>query len=103
MAIKFRWLMALALLSIFGNLARGNLVGLPVSLETLGQQADIIFKGTVVSSKAVNHDGLAFGSFTGFITQDTEFNLISTIKGEVAGILWYSDITTLILSPLVPS
>jgi hypothetical protein len=75
--------MVLALVAIFGSLARGANPGQPVSLEELGQTAEIIFKGTVVSSRTVDHDGLAY--IPSFITQDTEFKIASIIKGEVPG------------------
>jgi non-SMC mitotic condensation complex subunit 1 len=82
-AIKFRWLMVLGLLAIFGSSARGANPGQPESLEKLAEEADIIFKGTVVSSRAVDHDG--FASRGGYIIQDTEFKIASIIKGKVPG------------------
>jgi hypothetical protein len=82
-AIKFLSLMVLALLAIFASLARGHAIGHPKSLEESAQEAEIIFKGTVVSSRAVDHD--AFDSVVGLMTQDTEFKIASVIKGEVTG------------------
>lgn len=84
-AIKFRWLMVLALLPIFWSLARGAKAPEPVSLEELDQTADIIFKGTVVSSRTVDHGGLTYCAQGGDLTRDTGFKIASIIKGEVPG------------------
>ncbi|MGZ3507767.1 MAG: HEAT repeat domain-containing protein [Vulcanimicrobiaceae bacterium] len=62
-------------------MVRGYGVGPPMSLEALTNSSDIIFKGTVVSNKTES-DTFAFPSIMGFATHETDFKVISIIKGQ---------------------
>jgi HEAT repeats len=61
----------------------GYPVGAPLSLEKLTSTADIIFKGTVISTNAVQDDW--FKTVPGFIPQETTFKIVATIKGDQNG------------------
>jgi hypothetical protein len=56
---------------------------LQVSLEELIAEADIVFKGLVVSSRQAQDE--LFEPCSGLITQETQFRVISVIKGDPAG------------------
>lgn len=60
----------------------GHPARLPVSLEELIAEADIIFKGLVVSSRPAQDE--LFRPCSGLITQETQFRVISVIKGDPA-------------------
>src|ERR1035438_451184 len=62
------------------SIARGYMVGLPVPLEKLTADSDIVFKGTVVSSGSVQDE--SFKPYPGFSAHETQFNVISVIKGD---------------------
>lgn len=63
------------------GMAHGYMVGPSLSLEKLTEEADIIFKGTVVSSAPVEDDW--FKPYRGFLVQQTRFNVVSVIKGRI--------------------
>lgn len=52
-----------------------------MTLEALTKSSDIVFKGTVVSSKTVSGT-FAFPPIMGFATQETDFKVVSIIKGQ---------------------
>ncbi len=58
-------------------------VGPAVSLEELIAEADIIFKGTAISSQPVQDDW--FKPCSGYVAQETAFEVISVVKGEGLG------------------
>src|SRR5215468_7625423 len=61
----------------------GHSAKLPVSLAELTAEADIIFKGLVISSKPAQEE--LFKPCSGLITQETQFKVISVIKGDAPG------------------
>lgn len=73
----------LAALLAYASVARGYPVGPPLGLETLAAEADIIFKGTAISSGPVQDDW--FKPCSGFVPRETHFKLISVLKGESPG------------------
>lgn len=78
-----RRLINLAVLLACMGVAQGYMVGPAVSLEKLTNEADIVFKGTAVSSGPVQ-DGW-FKSYRAFRVRQTQFNVISVIKGKWSG------------------
>lgn len=70
------------LLSCMGT-AWGYLVAPAVGLEKLTQEADLIFKGTAASVGPVLDDW--FKPCQDFVAQETQFKVISIIKGERPG------------------
>ncbi len=77
--VRFTCLLAALLLTTLR--ASAYLVGPPVSLEKLTEEADVIFKGTMVGEGPV-HDAW-FQPVADFDAVETQFTVISTIKGEV--------------------
>jgi HEAT repeat protein len=75
--------MLAATLLVLASVTWGHPIKLPVSLEELTAEADIIFKGLVVSSRPVQSKWFTPGS--GLIAQETQFTVISVIKGDPAG------------------
>ena len=73
-----------AVLLVCAGVARGYLVGPPLGLEKLAATADLIFKGTVVSSGPVQDEW--FKPCPGFVAQETRFKVISVIKGDPPGV-----------------
>jgi len=71
-----------ALLAVL-SAAPARLVGPPLSLEKLTLEADIIFKGTAVSSGPVRDEWFKQSQY--FIAQETHFKVISVIKGNKPG------------------
>jgi hypothetical protein len=63
--------------------ALGYAVGPPLSLEKLTAEADLVFKGTAVSSALVQDEW--FKPCPGFVVTETEFRLISVLKGPTPG------------------
>lgn len=78
-----RCTMFVAALLAWAGVAWGYLVGPPLSLEKLAAEADIIFKGTAVSSGPVQDEW--FKPCSGFVAQETQFTVISVIKGGSPG------------------
>src|SRR5262245_51152657 len=78
-----RCTMLAAILLVWAGAVCGRPAMLPVSLEELIAEADIIFKGSVVSSRPAQNE--LFTPCSGLITQETEFRVISVIKGDPAG------------------
>ena len=72
-----------AALLVWACVARGYPVGPPVSLEKLAAEADIIFKGTAVSSGPVQDEW--FKPCPDFVARETQFTVISVIKGTAPG------------------
>lgn len=60
---------------LLGNAAQAYIMLPALPLEEVAAQADLVFKGTAISSKSCNHDG-AIGDV------ETRFRVISVIKGE---------------------
>ena len=75
--LNVTWLLAGA------GIVWGYPVGTAVPLEKMAEEADLIFKGTAVSGKTVEDDG--FVSHQAFVTRETEFKIVSVIKGERPG------------------
>ncbi len=63
--------------------ALGYLVGPPMSLEKLESEVDLVFKGTAVSSEPVRDEW--FKPYAGFVAKETEFRVVSVLKGEAPG------------------
>jgi len=70
-------LIAILLLRTCG--VRGDVVGPPLSLEKLTAEADLVFKGTAVSSAPIHDEQLA--PMPGFAANETQFRIISVLKG----------------------
>lgn len=77
MAFSLAWLLACA------GTARGYPVGPAVGLEKLTEEADIIFKGTAVSSGPVQDAW--FQPYPGYVGLQTQFQVVSVLKGEGPG------------------
>src|SRR5205809_5112940 len=80
MTMTSRCTMIVAGLLAVTSAALGYLVGPPLSLKKLTAEADIIFKGTAISSGPVQNKW--FKQFQGFVAQETQFKVISVIKGN---------------------
>src|SRR5262245_23554205 len=78
-----RCTMLVATLVAWAGVAYGHPARLQVSLEELIAEADIIIKGLVVSSRPAQDE--LFKPCSGLITQETQFKVISVIKGAPAG------------------
>jgi hypothetical protein len=78
-----RCTMLAAIVLAWAGVASGRPARLPVSLEELIAEADIIFKGLVVSSRPAQDE--LFKPCSGLITQETHFKVISVIKGDAPG------------------
>lgn len=70
----------LAVLFVSAPQASAYLVRAAEDLEKITQQADVIFKGTVLGEAPV-HDA-SFRSLPGFAVCDTELAVVSVVKGE---------------------
>ena len=70
---------------VFAGEAAGYFVGPPVNLEKLAAEADVIFKATAVSSKEVRDN--SFKSLPGYVPFETQFAIISLIKGSETNIV----------------
>jgi len=75
--------MLAAVLLAWAGFACGHPAMLPVSLEELTAEADFIFKGLVISSAPAQDE--LFTPCSGLITQETQFTVISVIKGDPPG------------------
>ena len=75
-------LLAVAL-TAWACLVPGHPVGPPLSVEILTAEADIVFKGTVVSSELVQDAW--FKPLPDFDVHETQFAVISVIKGDAPG------------------
>jgi hypothetical protein len=64
----------------WAGVALGYLVGLPLSLDKLTSEVDLVFKGTAVSNEPVQDDW--FKPYAGFVAKETEFKVISVVKGD---------------------
>jgi len=78
-----RCTMTVATLLAWAGVACGHPSRLPVSLEQLIAEADIIFKGLAISSRSAQDE--LFTPCSGLITQETQFKVISVIKGDAPG------------------
>jgi len=78
-----RYLTNLTVLLACMSVAQGYPVGPAVSLEKLTEEADIIFKGIPVSSGPVQDEW--FKPYPGFHVRETQFNVVSVIKGGWPG------------------
>jgi len=74
---------SLAGVMLCAGAARGQFVRPAVSLEELTVEADIIFKGTAVSSGPAQDDW--FRPYQSFVVRETQFKVISVIKGQGPG------------------
>jgi hypothetical protein len=82
-AMTLRRLMLAAAALAWTGVAWGYAVGPPLSLEKLTAEADLILKGTVVSSEPVQDEW--FKPCVGFVATETEFRVISVLKGNAPG------------------
>ena len=80
--IRSHFVIAVGML-MWAGAALGYPVGSPVSLEKMADQADVIFKGTVVAGEAVEDEG--FPPQDGFVSWQTTFRIVSVLKGEKPG------------------
>jgi len=78
-----RCTMLAVILLAWAGVASARPARLPVSLEELIAEADIIFKGLVISSRPAQ--GELFKPCSGLITQETQFKVISVLKGDAPG------------------
>src|SRR5436305_5473122 len=69
-----------ALMLLLGEAAQAYLVRKPASLDQLTASADIVFKGTVVSSRPGSGKWLA--PIFGFQDRETRFRIVSVMKGR---------------------
>ncbi len=76
-------MMLLGIVLSWPHAASAYMVGLPQDLEKMSAEADVIFKGTVVSSGPVE-DGW-FKPYAGFEPYETRFTIVSVIKGDAPG------------------
>ena len=67
----------------WAGVALAYLVGPPLSLDKLAAEADLVFKGTAISSEPVQDEW--FKPCAGFVARETEFKVISVLKGEAPG------------------
>ena len=75
--LNLTWLLACA------GIARGYLLGPALSLEKLAKKADLVFKGTAISSGPVRDK--AFEPYPDFVARETLFQVISILKGQRPG------------------
>jgi len=75
--LNLAWLLACVATS------RGYPVGPPASLEKLTAEADIVFKGTAISSEPVQDKW--FQPYADFVAKETQFKVVSVIKGNSPG------------------
>ncbi|NLX23926.1 MAG: hypothetical protein GXY55_19925 [Phycisphaerae bacterium] len=73
----------LTVLLVYAGMTYGYLVEPALSLDKLTSEADVIFKGTAVSSGPAQDDW--FKPYGGFIVRETQFKIISIIKGDKTG------------------
>jgi len=71
------------ILLVSARMVHGYAVGPPLAMEALTAEADIIFKGTVTSIDPVQDEW--FKPTSGFEAFETQFKIVSVIKGEVPG------------------
>jgi hypothetical protein len=83
-AMTLRRLMLAAAALAWTGVAWGYAVGPPLSLEKLVAEADLVFKGTAVSSAPVPDEW--FKPCVGFVATETEFRVISVLKGDAPGV-----------------
>ncbi len=67
----------------WAGVVQGYPVGPPLSLEKLAAAADVIFKGTVVSSGPVQDEW--FKPYPDFVARETTFAVVTVIQGAVPG------------------
>lgn len=79
----FRGIMFIAAMLAWAGITLGYPVGPPLSLEKLTEEADLIFKGTAVASGPVQDEW--FKPCPDFVTQETQFTVISVLKGAPPG------------------
>jgi hypothetical protein len=77
--ILTRWSIILTLLFAGTNRAPAYAVDWPASLDDLTAKADIVFKGTVISSGTV--DDASFAAVPNFSAFETKFKVVSVLKG----------------------
>ena len=82
-AMAARRIMLVVAVLVWTGVALAYLVGPPLSLEKLTAEADLVFKGTAVSSEPVQDEW--FKSIAGFAAEETEFSVISVPKGDSLG------------------
>ena len=63
--------------------AAAYLVGAPVTLEKLEEQSDVVFKATAIAT--VPSDDASFRALDGFVARETEFRVVSVLKGHDLG------------------
>jgi hypothetical protein len=81
MMLTMRWMLPLAaLVVLLGGAAQAYLVRKPLTLDQLTAGADIVFKGTVVSSRPAS--GTSLAPIRGFQDRETRFRIVSVVKGS---------------------
>lgn len=83
LGMTLRRLLLVAAALAWTSVALAYIVGPPLSLERLSAEADLIFKGTAVSSQPVQDEW--FKPCAGFVPQETQFKVISVLKGDSLG------------------
>lgn len=78
--MKKRLLLLTACLLAFAEVAHGYFVSSALTLEKLEGEADLIFKGTAVSTEPCKDEW--FKSYPGFTGWETKFKIISVIRGD---------------------
>lgn len=68
---------------VWASAALAYLVGPPLSLDKLAGEADLVFKGTAVASEPAQDEW--FKPIAGFVAEETEFKVISILKGDAPG------------------
>ena len=76
-----RVIVILAAVLVAVGLGNAYMVGPPLKLDELVQEADVIVKATAISSKPIEDEW--FAACPGFAAYGTELKVVSVIKGEV--------------------
>ena len=80
MIMKVRSLLPAVCLLAFTATVSGYFLSPPHTIEKLAEEADIIFKGTAISSELSKDDW--FKPSDGLVVMQTKFRIISMIKGD---------------------
>ena len=83
LAVTLRRILSVAAVLALTGIALGYVVGPPLSLEKLTAEADLVFKGTALTGDPVQDEW--FKPCPGFVARETEFKVISVLKGEAPG------------------
>ena len=78
--LLFAWA-CLAVFAYFAQMAFGYAGRGSLSLEQMSEETDVIFKGVVLSTEPAKNRDAWFQNVAGFGVQETQFQIVSTIKG----------------------